>query len=72
MKTHHCNEVDCLASSEAFSIDISKADKIWFLTYKSLATEYDVRSREAEKLGEVMHTISLQIKYCPFCGQRID
>ena len=44
----------------------------WILANMEIATEEDVRSGRAPRLGDVESCLSIPIFFCPFCGVSLD
>jgi hypothetical protein len=69
---HKCQWLSSLTGSKALKITIEHENFTWFLFYETYATEYDVKSGEAEAPGEKLGGIVIAIQYCPFCGHALS
>lgn len=43
-----------------------------FLEHTTFAIDQDVRSGEAQAVGEWLGSVELKIEFCPFCGRNFD
>ncbi len=68
---HLCAALSSLAASEAMIILIERDNSMWHLIYKTIAVDTDVKSGEAETIGEVLGELAIAIHYCPFCGKSL-
>lgn len=68
MEKHFCEYLNEVNGYKGFNVEISYGDSFWFLHYKSIASELDVRSGEAAFVGEELSNVKLMVKFCPFCG----
>jgi hypothetical protein len=72
-KTQHlCEPLSSLTDSEAVIIVIEQDNSMWYLIYKTYAIDTDVKSGEAEAIGEVLGELAIAIHYCPFCGKSLS
>lgn len=69
MAEHSCSYVEELKSSSCFQIKLNYENDGWFFCHISIASDIDVKSGEAETVGEEMSRLNVKINYCPFCGE---
>jgi hypothetical protein len=65
---HSCKLLSSSSASTALEITIGQDNFQWLLCYQTYATDDDVKSGEAEFIGEKLGEITIAIQYCPFCG----
>ena len=69
---HHCKENDIPGVNILFGPSISNDWASWVLENKVYATEQDVKSGEADSVGEEISGSTISVKYCPFCGLELN
>jgi hypothetical protein len=69
---HQCQQSPEYTKAFRIAIQSERGLQGTFLVYESFATEEDVRAKEAAKIGEKIAHVSLQISYCPFCGEHLS
>lgn len=66
-ETHKCKEMEL---TEAW-ITCSSGDS--HLNINRVATEEDLEENHyLEEVGQIIELVSLQIRYCPYCGALVD
>jgi len=66
-KVHQCESMDL---AEAW---IEKGDEGWLLNINKIATEQDLEeNHHLEEVGETIYQVAVNVKFCPYCGSKID
>lgn len=70
---HKCAELaemaGCLAS---YNDAVVLADGNWYYVRESYSTDEDVNRGEALRAGELIYGEALLIRFCPFCGEKLN
>tara|TARA_R110002167_G_scaffold192345_2_gene394836 strand:- start:14905 stop:15162 length:258 start_codon:yes stop_codon:yes gene_type:complete len=67
MKVHQCEP---MTLAEAW---IEKGDQGWVLNINKVATEQDLEDNHyLEEVGQTIYQIAVGIKFCPYCGSKLD
>ena len=75
MNVHSCRQMYNywpLGGSCRIYIFIDDEINDWVLKYEETDTLQEVRSGEAEYEGELLMSHSFVIKFCPYCGQKLN
>lgn len=48
------------------------SEPTWSFAHVWLADKEEIADGEAEEIGEVMSSYCFSIKFCPFCGEKLD
>lgn len=66
---HFCNgEKDFYKKLLSDDFYIEQQDSGWYLTLRTIADAQCVRDEQAKFVGELMHSVSHLIRFCPLCG----
>lgn len=69
---HFCRHLMESRDYKPFKVSVRLGVYGWLLKQESFATDQDVRSGEAEFVGEMLASSELKIDFCPFCGKKLD
>jgi hypothetical protein len=70
---HSCSENDIPDLQRVLLVSSSKfIESQWGIYSLWLANDFDVKSGEAKKTGEILEYSMMVIKYCPFCGFKLS
>ena len=72
IEKHDCDESNVPGINILFGPSIDSDYSGWVLVNKFYATEQDVRAGEAENVNEELSCSELAIKFCPFCGEKLN
>ena len=71
LSQHHCTSLVAVHHYEPFQVRVQFDEHGWVLYQGSFATDQDVRAGEADEVGELICSSSLNIKFCPYCGIKL-
>lgn len=65
--SHQCAS---MALAEAW---VKKSECGWLLNINKVATEQDLeKNHYLEEVGQTIYQVAINIKYCPYCGSKLD
>ena len=70
--SHECKRNKIPGISILYGPSIDSDWEGWVLENKLLATDQDVKSGEAELVGEELSCSIIAVEFCPFCGEALS